>query len=55
MHGPVSLANLILHLTPELTESDWFPTQDTIVNGFKPSAQAVMLVDVAGGKVCCTK
>ncbi|KPI43781.1 Demethylsterigmatocystin 6-O-methyltransferase [Cyphellophora attinorum] len=37
-------------LKKEHAWTDWFPTQDTIVNGFKASAQAVMLVDVAGGK-----
>lgn len=32
-------------------EVDWFPTDEVITNGFRDKTRAVMLVDVAGGKV----
>ena len=32
-------------------KTDWFPTQRVITDGFRPTRRAVMLVDVAGGKV----
>lgn len=29
---------------------DWFPVQEQLLDGFKPEKDAVLLVDVAGGR-----